>query len=167
MEGLDGSQVVVVNDYYLKQDQVEDEVVVLGGGLAGCEAAIHLAQEGKCVTVVEMRDEVAVDANIRHRPILLTELADKNVRLCTGYRGLRVTREGVICLNPEGKEELVPGKRSSVQPVSGRAGKSRTVFWEQRLISRRSVTVCAPPQSRRQSIRDITLRLIFKNHLLL
>ena len=110
VEGLDGSQVVVVNDYYLKQDQVEDEVVVLGGGLAGCEAAIHLAQEGKCVTVVEMRDEVAVDANIRHRPILLTELADKNVRLCTGYRGLRVTREGVICLNPEGKEELVPGK---------------------------------------------------------
>ena len=29
VEGLDGSQVVVVNDYYLKQDQVEDEVVVL------------------------------------------------------------------------------------------------------------------------------------------
>ena len=30
-----------------KKEKVGDSVVVLGGGLAGCEAAIHLAQEGK------------------------------------------------------------------------------------------------------------------------
>ena len=28
----------------------------MGGGLAGCECAIHLAQEGKTVRLVEMRD---------------------------------------------------------------------------------------------------------------
>lgn len=36
--------------------------MVLGGGLAGCETAIHLGQEGKKVHLVEMRNELAPDA---------------------------------------------------------------------------------------------------------
>lgn len=43
----------------------------MGGGLAGCECAIHLGMEGKEVHLIEMRDELAVDANVRHRPLLL------------------------------------------------------------------------------------------------
>lgn len=52
--GIHGENVTIVNNYYLEKEKVGDEVVVLGGGLAGCEAAIHLAQEGKKVTIVEM-----------------------------------------------------------------------------------------------------------------
>ncbi|MEE1209680.1 MAG: FAD-dependent oxidoreductase [Parafannyhessea umbonata] len=37
--GLDGDNVVVVNDYYKNVDRVSDDVVVSGGGLAGCERA--------------------------------------------------------------------------------------------------------------------------------
>ena len=47
---------IIVNDYYLNKDKVGDSVVVLGGGLAGCECAIHLGMEGKKVELVEMRD---------------------------------------------------------------------------------------------------------------
>ncbi|WP_283657452.1 FAD-dependent oxidoreductase [Paenibacillus sp. RC343] len=75
--GLNGDNVVIVNDYYLEKDRVSDSVVVLGGGLAGCEAAIHFAQEGKTVHLVEMRAELAPDANIRHRPIMLKEIEKK------------------------------------------------------------------------------------------
>lgn len=50
---MDGDNVVIVNNYYLEKEKVGDSVVVLGGGLAGCEAAIHLAQEGKKVHLVE------------------------------------------------------------------------------------------------------------------
>jgi Pyruvate/2-oxoglutarate dehydrogenase complex, dihydrolipoamide dehydrogenase (E3) component, and related enzymes len=109
--GLDGENVVVVNNYYLEKEKVQDakEVVVLGGGLAGCETAIHLAQEGKKVHLVEMRDALAPDANIRHRPILLDEIEKNNINVCTEHKGLKVTQEGVICLNKEGKEVLIPG----------------------------------------------------------
>lgn len=72
--GLRGDNVVVVNNYYLEKDRVTDDVVVFGGGLAGCECAIHLGQEGKKVHLVEMRDELAPDANVRHRPLLLQEI---------------------------------------------------------------------------------------------
>lgn len=107
--GLDGDNVVVVNNYYLEKDKVSDSVVVLGGGLAGCEAAIHFAQEGKTVHLVEMRTELAPDANIRHRPIMLKEIEKLNIHVHTGYKGLRVTEEGVLCVDADGVEQLVPG----------------------------------------------------------
>ena len=62
IKGLDGDNVVIVNNYYLEKEKVTDQVVVFGGGLAGCECAIHLGQEGKQVHLVEMRTELAPDA---------------------------------------------------------------------------------------------------------
>ena len=107
--GLDGEQVVLVNDYYKKKDTVGDEVVVLGGGLAGSECAIHLGLEGKHVHLVEMRNDLAPDANVRHRPLLLKEL-EKHVNVHTGHKALRVTAEGVVCETHDGQEILIPGK---------------------------------------------------------
>ncbi|MCD8124295.1 MAG: NAD(P)/FAD-dependent oxidoreductase [Lachnospiraceae bacterium] len=107
--GLNGDNVVIVNNYYLEKERVADDVVVFGGGLAGCEAAIHLGQEGKRVHLVEMRDMLAPDANVRHRPLLLEQI-DKYVTVHTGYKGLRVTEEGIVCADKDGVEHLVPGK---------------------------------------------------------
>ncbi len=106
--GLHGDNVVVVNNYYREKDKVTDDVVVFGGGLAGCECAIHLGMEGKRVHLVEMRDELAPDANVRHRPLLLTEV-EKYVTAHTGYRGVEVRADGVLCQDSEGNEVLVPG----------------------------------------------------------
>lgn len=107
--GIDGENVVVVNNYYLEKEKVQDTVVVLGGGLAGCECAVHLGQEGKKVHLVEMRDTLAPDCNIRNRPILMRKVAEFS-EAHTEYKGLRITPEGVICLDKEGNEVLVPGK---------------------------------------------------------
>ena len=108
IKGLNGDNVVIVNDYYLEKEKVTDQVVVLGGGLAGCECAIHLGMEGKHVHLVEMRQELAPDANIRHRPLLLKEV-DKYVTVHTGCKGLAVTDEGVLCETDNGEEILIPG----------------------------------------------------------
>lgn len=108
IEGITGDNVVVVNDYYLNKEKITDQVVVLGGGLAGCEASVHLAQEGKQVHIIEMRDELAVDANIRHRPILMKQM-EGLVQIHTGLKGDRITKEGMICLDKEGNEILIPG----------------------------------------------------------
>ena len=107
--GLDGGNVVIVNNYYKEKAKVGNDVVVLGGGLAGCECAIHLGQEGKKVHLVEMRDMLAPDANVRHRPLLLKEV-EKYADVHTGFKGLRVTEEGIICEDREGREVLIPGR---------------------------------------------------------
>lgn len=107
--GLDGDNVIIVNDYYKKKDQVGESVVVLGGGLAGCEAAIHFAREGKPVHLVEMRSELAPDANLRHRPLMMNEIEKCGITVHTELKGLKVTDQGVVCEDLAGKEVLVPG----------------------------------------------------------
>jgi 2,4-dienoyl-CoA reductase-like NADH-dependent reductase (Old Yellow Enzyme family)/thioredoxin reductase len=124
IKGLDGENVVVVNNYYLEKEKVGDNVVVFGGGLAGCECAIHLGMEGKKVHLVEMRDELAPDANVRHRPLLLKEI-EKYVTVHTGYKGLEVTPEGIVCEDKEGNRQLVPGK--SVICALGQRSKTKVV----------------------------------------
>ena len=65
--------------------------------------------EGKKVELVEMRDELAPDANVRHRPLLLKEV-DKYVNVHTGLRGIEVTDKGVLCVDKNGNEVLVSGE---------------------------------------------------------
>lgn len=109
LPGIHGDNVVVVNNYYKEKDKVGDSVVVLGGGLAGCECAVHLGMEGKTVHLVEMRDQLAVDCNIRHRPILM-QMVDKYTTVHLKHAGLRVTGEGLVCRDETGAEVLIPGK---------------------------------------------------------
>lgn len=109
LPGIDGENVVVVNNYYLEKDRLKgSEYAVLGGGLAGCECAIHLAKEGKKVHLIEMRDQLAPDANIRHRPILLAELDNQGVIRHMSHKGLRIDSQGVWCEDSQGNEVLVP-----------------------------------------------------------
>ena len=122
--GLDGANVVVVNNYYLEKDKVGDEVVVMGGGLAGCECAVHLAQEGKHVSLVEMRDALAPDANVRHRPLLMAQIEKLGIDVRLGHQALRVGADGVTCKAGE-EEVLVPG--ATVICALGQRSRTATV----------------------------------------
>lgn len=130
--GLKGDNVVIVNNYYLEKDKVKDDVVVMGGGLAGCECAVHLGMEGKKVHLVEMRDVLAPDANVRHRPLLMAQI-EKYVTVHTGHKALEVTDQGVYCQDQNGEKVLIPG--SSVICALGQ--RSRTDVVE-------SLMDCAP-----------------------
>lgn len=120
--GIDSDNVIIVNDYYKNKDRVGDSVVVLGGGLAGCECAVHLGMEGKKVELVEMRDTLAPDCNIRHRPILMRKVGEFTTAH-TEYAGQKITAEGVICKDKDGNEVLVPGK-TVVCAVGQRANRA-------------------------------------------
>jgi 2,4-dienoyl-CoA reductase-like NADH-dependent reductase (Old Yellow Enzyme family) len=74
IEGINSPKVVVANDMGEDEEKIGQKVIVLGGGLVGCEAAVYLAQLGKDVTIVEMLKDVAIDANVRHRSVLMNLL---------------------------------------------------------------------------------------------
>jgi len=104
--GMDGPKVVLATHLSDEGIAVGKKVVILGGGLVGCESAVHLAQEGKDVTVVEMMKDVAVDANVRQRPILLDMFAKLRVKVETRMKGVKITDEGLVCADENGKEKL-------------------------------------------------------------
>ena len=96
-------------DYYLCKEELGDTVVVLGGGLVGCEIAVCLAREGKNVHIVEMRSELCPDANVRYRPLLMAEMAKYNVEIHTDCKCEKVDGNTVICSTPEGEQVAVQG----------------------------------------------------------
>ena len=105
--GIDGSNVVFGVDLERREAEIGAKIAVLGGGLVGCESGLYLAQKGHNVTIIEMRGDVAVDANPRHRPALLAQLsAHTTVR--TGLRATAITAEGVECLDAKEDKVFIP-----------------------------------------------------------
>jgi pyruvate/2-oxoglutarate dehydrogenase complex dihydrolipoamide dehydrogenase (E3) component len=76
----------------------------VGGGLVGTEVAIYLAGLGKSVTVVEMRDDFAVDAAEMHKIALEKELRRLNIPMKLNTRAKAVTETGLLCTGPDGKD---------------------------------------------------------------
>lgn len=105
----DDAWVIGIDELYLEGADPGHEVVVVGGGLTGCECALLMAQQGRVAHLVEMGSELAPDANIRHRPILLEQLDAAGVDVRTNARALAVEAAGVRVAGPDGAEELVPG----------------------------------------------------------
>lgn len=58
---------------------VGSKVMVLGGGLVGCETAEFLAEKGHQVTILELRDTLAPDLEPRARRLLLPRVAELGV----------------------------------------------------------------------------------------
>ena len=106
--GIDGKNVILINDLPAHRAELGQKIIVLGGGQAGCETAIHLTNEGKTVILVEMQNTLAPDANEIQHGVLLDKLGQEKVEIKLGYKGVRITDKGLYCLNPQGVEELLP-----------------------------------------------------------
>jgi NADPH-dependent 2,4-dienoyl-CoA reductase/sulfur reductase-like enzyme len=104
--GIASPKVVTAGNISDESTAIGRKVVILGGGLVGCESAVHLAQEGSDVTIVEMMGDVAVDANVRQRPILLEKLAGLKVKIKTNMKGIEIKDAGLVCVDEAGNQKL-------------------------------------------------------------
>lgn len=88
-------------------EQIGDEVVILGGGLVGCEESILLGELGKKVTVLEMKPELCRDAPYLHHEAVLLEMERLGVTTHTGMRCTGILSDGVLAVQ-DGKEIKIP-----------------------------------------------------------
>jgi pyruvate/2-oxoglutarate dehydrogenase complex dihydrolipoamide dehydrogenase (E3) component len=107
--GMDGKNVVTLNDVLSGKAKVSGKVVIAGGGSAGIDCAHFLAAQELDVTVVEMLNEVAMDEELITKLTLLFMLGQKkNLKLMTGHTIQKVTKDGVVAKNGEGKDITIP-----------------------------------------------------------
>jgi len=95
--------VVVADDVLLGRVSVGGKVVVVGGGLVGIETALHLASQGKDVTVVEALPEIARDVEAISRIALVRPgglLEKHKVKVLTNAVVVEVRRNGVEVVIP-------------------------------------------------------------------
>ena len=100
--GINNKKVVVAASMY-DENAIGKNVVVIGGGLVGCEEGLHLAHLGKRVTILEMLEKAAGDAPYLHWLGLMKELG-KSVDLKTQVKCTKVIDEGVFAVNENGEE---------------------------------------------------------------
>lgn len=117
--GLNRPFVHHVTELYKKHLSVGKKVVIIGGGLAGCEEGLGLAYEGHDVSIVEMKDGLAKDAPYIHWRHLLEKM-DGTVHSYCSAKVLSVEESGVKIVDAEGRELLL--EADTVLVAAGMSG---------------------------------------------
>jgi 2-enoate reductase len=99
--GIGSEKVFTAVDLFRGKKRAEGKVLVLGGGLIGCEAALWLAQQGKKVTIVEILGDLmkgGIPVQHMNRLMLLDLLKFHEVEILTNTSLLEVGENGVDLL---------------------------------------------------------------------
>ncbi|MFC1978171.1 FAD-dependent oxidoreductase, partial [Chloroflexota bacterium] len=93
--GVKGRNTISALDIITGAKEAGQRVIIIGGGLVGCETAEILAGKGKKVTVLEMLDEIGSDIGASNKPLIIGRLQNAGVELTTKTRAQEITNTGV------------------------------------------------------------------------
>jgi len=98
-----------VIDLLLKRTEVGETVVIAGGGLVGCETALYLAEKGKDVTIVEMKEDILLESNPIVKASLMEKLVEKGIKWFTNIKLDKITEEGAVGVDRDWQDRFFPG----------------------------------------------------------
>jgi 2,4-dienoyl-CoA reductase-like NADH-dependent reductase (Old Yellow Enzyme family)/thioredoxin reductase len=106
IEGIQKAKVFNVWDALSRPGPLGQRVLVLGGGGVGAEVADFLSEKGKRVTLVEMREAIALDLVGHLQHYLNLRLRNKEVQVLTSTKALRFEEDGLWVEDPKGTRKL-------------------------------------------------------------
>lgn len=109
--GVDMNKVVTDIDLFLGKKKAGGKVVVIGGGLIGCETALWLAQQGKKVTIIEQLSKLMMARRIpvphMNKIMILDLLQFHKVETLMNCRPTEVTNQGITLIGGDFKTKTV------------------------------------------------------------
>jgi 2-enoate reductase len=99
LPGIDREKVISSVDLLLGKKQAGMHTVIIGGGLAGCEIAIWLAENGKKATIVEMLPQLMTGGVMVPHQVkqMVVDLLDVNkIEVIKNAQVTEITQEGVL-----------------------------------------------------------------------
>lgn len=103
--GIDGKHVFSALAAEAEVSKLGSRIVVLGGGLVGCETAINLKKQGKTVVIIEMQASIAPEANEFHKMAMESELSGIEIR--TRTTGKWINEDGIMCTMEDGQDVFI------------------------------------------------------------
>jgi pyruvate/2-oxoglutarate dehydrogenase complex dihydrolipoamide dehydrogenase (E3) component len=152
--GIDGAIVRTVGEV-LNQGSPPEKVpsVVIGGGATGCEVALHLAEAGCPVTIVEKLMRIGVRIESVTRKLILARLQEHGVNMMTGSEVLIIRDNGVLVRNRGSGEHFVDAERvvvvTGMRPENGLQERIRELEIPLYLVGD-----CLEPRSARTAIYE-------------
>lgn len=136
IKGIDGKIVISAGDLLANKVPVGKNVVVIGGGLVGCESALDLDNKGHNVTIVEALDQILAAPMARNSLQGLKDaLRESTVTCLTSTKLAEVLEGGVKVEGPDGEAEipcdnviLAVGYKSDQSLKQALSGKPYAVF---------------------------------------
>jgi pyruvate/2-oxoglutarate dehydrogenase complex dihydrolipoamide dehydrogenase (E3) component len=92
-------------DDALRGAEMGENILIAGGGLIGTEVALHLAERGKKVTIVEMLDTVASGIETAALGVVMGKIAELGIAVHTGQRLETITDKGAVTVDRFGNKK--------------------------------------------------------------
>ena len=110
IKGCERENVISGEEALLGRKPVGERVVVVGGGLVGCEIAYGYAKEGRKVTVVEALDELMKRGDVprMNKDFLLDAFTYYGTQICTSAKLTEVCDEGAVLESSDGTQQTIP-----------------------------------------------------------
>ncbi|HEX2964653.1 MAG TPA: FAD-dependent oxidoreductase [Syntrophorhabdaceae bacterium] len=84
------------------------KVVIIGGGMHGCELAEFLVKRNRKVTIVDSTEELGTDIIQHLKQQLFWWFRQKNVELLPGVKPIAITEKGLTVLTKQGYNRTIP-----------------------------------------------------------
>ena len=94
-------------DVFGNEKKLGKKIVVIGGGVVGCELSIALGERGHNMTVVEMSPHYAATAEIADRMSLEEHMEKNGVELLISTLCVEITDTGVVVRDKEGNTRAI------------------------------------------------------------
>lgn len=104
--GLDKKIVSNALDVLNEKVDLGKNIVVVGGGLVGSETALHLAENGKDITLIEMLPTIMNDVAVTDFLAYSERIAKVNMGVKTSTTLMEVLDDGVVVKGPAGTETI-------------------------------------------------------------
>jgi len=149
----------VVNAWDILGSQVEPEnqnVVIIGGNMLGCEVAEFMADKGNFVSVIKMRPGAAMaeDCEPTNRRGLLDSLQECRVSLLSGFKVEGLTGDGVKVIERDSGEERTLEAETIVLALGAKPERSLIEDMKKEEVKFYPIGDCRQPNNIRQAIYE-------------
>jgi len=111
VKGMDNNIALTYEDVLNGSPPPFKTAVVIGGGATGLEMALHLAEYGCRVSVVQMLAQIGSGLESMTKKILLGRLKEYNIKIMTETKFIRVASAGAVVARNDGTELSIEAER--------------------------------------------------------